>query len=122
MPRHVFWHSEKGVYGGSPGAGGGLRSGALGGNEGDSTVPVTVKARSAVRCSAAQLRAHAISPSFSPGHCSVRWLERSARSSVCTLVMRFTSADAWPCSASKTVPSAPPPTTRSPSAYAGYAW
>jgi hypothetical protein len=47
----VVWHSEKGVYGGSGGGEGGLRSGALGGDEGDSTAPVTVKARSAVRCS-----------------------------------------------------------------------
>ena len=121
-PWHVVWHSEKGVYGGSGGGTGGDWCGAMGGGEGDSIAPVTVNARSMERCSLAQLRAHAISPSFAPGHETVRWLERSARSIVCTFEMRFTSADAWPCSGSKTVRSAPPPKTCSPSAYAGYEW
>ena len=115
---HVFWHSVKGMYGGIGGGEGGAMCGTLGGAEGAMTAPVTVKARSFVRCSAAQLRAHTCSPSFSPGHCSVRWLARKARSIVCALVMRLTSADAWPCSASKR-PSAPPPRTCSPSSYAG---
>ena len=95
-PWQMVWHAEKGGDGGSGGAGGGVELGSCGGGEGDSTVPVTVKARRAVRCSEAQLRAHACSPSFVPGHCSVRWLERSARSIVCTFVSLLTSADAWP--------------------------
>jgi hypothetical protein len=51
---HVFWHSEKSGCGASGGAGGeGDSAGALGGGEGRSMAPVTVKARSAVRCSCA---------------------------------------------------------------------
>ena len=73
-PVHVVWHSEKGKYGGSGGGAGGDTSGALGGGEGSSTWPVTVKARSIDRCSLAQLRAHACSPSSVPGHDTVRWL------------------------------------------------
>jgi hypothetical protein len=116
---HVLAQRLKGNEGGGGDSGATYGGGEAGGG-GAFQSPVTVKARSSVRCSAAQLRAHDCSPSSSPGQVTERWLCRRLRSIVRALTSRLTSADAWPRSAFH-VPSAPP-SVCSPSAYEGSPW
>ena len=116
---HVLAQRLKGKAGGG-GASGAMYGGGEAGGGGAFQSPVTVKARSSVRCSAAQLRAHEVSPSSVPGQLTERWLCRRLRSIVRALTSRFTSADAWPRSGFHG-PSAPP-NICSPSSYAGSPW